>query len=104
MIPAQMRIAEFGVRNGVQHFADLRFLPMAPRFCTLRMESGAKGTWQEVLPMSTVTGPIFSPISEFVVILVRADPNPFNPVFEPLSDRAVMIANADRESLPGTAL
>ena len=29
---------------GAQHFADLRFFPMVPRFCTFRMESGAKGT------------------------------------------------------------
>ena len=33
-----------GLAQASQHFADLRFLPMALRFCTFRMESGAKGT------------------------------------------------------------
>ena len=42
----------------VQHFGVLRCFSMVPRFCTFRMESGEKGTWHEVLPMSTVTGPI----------------------------------------------
>ena len=47
--------------RSAQHFAALRFFPIAPRFSTFRIESGANGTSQEVLPMSTVTGPIFSP-------------------------------------------
>jgi len=50
------------VRSRIQHLADLRFFPIAPRFCTLRMWSGAKGTWQSLFPRSAVTGPIFSPI------------------------------------------
>lgn len=45
-----------------QHRAALRFLPMVPRVCTLRMYSGADGTRQAVLPMSTVTRPIFSAV------------------------------------------
>jgi len=44
---AKHQRAETGLR--VRHFADLRFLPMAPRFCTFRMESGAKGTRHEML-------------------------------------------------------
>ena len=54
--------------------------------------------------MSTLTGPIFSPISEFVVILVRADPNPFDAIVEPPSDSAVVIADSNRESFSGTTL
>jgi hypothetical protein len=43
-------------------------------------------------------------ISELVVILVRANPNPLDAIIEPLSNSAVMIADTDRESLPRTAL
>src|SRR5215216_1999805 len=50
-------------RAGDQHFADLRFFPIAPRCCTLRMYSGAYGTLHSVSPISTVTRPIFSAVS-----------------------------------------
>src|SRR5262249_11967714 len=50
-------------RHGVpQHFADLRFLPIEPRFFTLLMQSGAYGILHSVSPMSTVTMPMRSPV------------------------------------------
>ena len=58
-----------GRRIADQHFADLRFLPMVPRCSTFRMESGANGTLQEVLPISTVTGPMVS--AAFLAASVR---------------------------------
>jgi hypothetical protein len=42
--------------------------------------------------------------SKFIVILVRADPNPLDAVVESLSDSAIVIADSDRESLSGTTL
>jgi hypothetical protein len=46
----------------VQHFTVLRFLPMVPRFWTLRMYSAASGTLHDVLPMFTLTTPISSAV------------------------------------------
>jgi hypothetical protein len=45
-----------------------------------------------------------TPVLEFVVILVRADPDPLDGIIKPLSDSAVVIADTDRESLSGTTL
>ena len=54
--------------DAVQHFAVLRFLPIAPRLSTFRMDSAARGTLHAVSPTSTETAPTFSAVSIAAVV------------------------------------
>src|SRR5262245_26505565 len=53
------QVWRFCISLSAQHFTVFRFFPILPLFCAFFKWAQALGTWHEVLPISTVTVPIF---------------------------------------------